>query len=182
MRRVQPENLIALVEFFYRGQASVYQGNLDSFLALAKDLELKGLKGNQTEEDVEVNHPQTVSRDLSRVNQSGSDKYHQILSDLSCETDNVEPGTKVVDSPKHQAPTNTDIESLGRDVKAMMTFKEKEFLCKMCGKKGSSSQMRSHIERNRMTGISVPCELCGTTYNSRHGLSSHKSQYHRQIS
>ena len=103
---------------------------------------------NQTEEDVEVNHPQTVSRDLSRVNQSGSDKYHQILSDLSCETDNVEPGTKVVDTPKHQAPTNTDIESLNRDVKAMMTLKEKEYMCKMCGKKGSSSQMRSHIGRN----------------------------------
>ena len=116
MRGVQPENLIALVEFFYRGQASVYQGNLDSFLALAKDLELKGLKGNQTEEDVEVNHPQTVSRDLSRVNQSGSDKYHQILSDLSCETDNVEPGTKVVDTPKHQALTNTDIESLDNEL------------------------------------------------------------------
>ena len=116
MRGVQPENLIALVEFFYRGQASVYQGNLDSFLALAKDLELKGLKGNQTEEDVEVNHPQTVSRDLSRVNQSGSDKYHQILSDLSCETDNVEPGTKVVDTPKHQATTYTDIESLDNEL------------------------------------------------------------------
>merc|ERR1712200_388392 len=48
MRGVRPENLMAIVDFFYYGEANVYQKNLDSFLVLAEELQLKGLRGNQT--------------------------------------------------------------------------------------------------------------------------------------
>merc|ERR1712200_327942 len=54
MRGVRPENLMAMVDFFYHGEANVYQENLDSFLVLAEELQLKGLRGNQTELDAEV--------------------------------------------------------------------------------------------------------------------------------
>ena len=54
MRGVKPENLMAMVDFFYLGEASVYQENLDSFLVLAEELQLKGLRGNQTESEAEV--------------------------------------------------------------------------------------------------------------------------------
>ena len=53
MRGVRPENLMAMVDFFYHGEANVYQENLDSFLVLAEELQLKGLRGNQTEKEVE---------------------------------------------------------------------------------------------------------------------------------
>ena len=42
MRGVKSENLIAIVDFLYRGEANVYQENLDSFLVLAEELRLKG--------------------------------------------------------------------------------------------------------------------------------------------
>ena len=48
MRGVKSENLLAVVDFLYRGEANVYQENLDSFLAIAEELQLKGLMG-QTE-------------------------------------------------------------------------------------------------------------------------------------
>jgi len=54
MRGVRPENLMAMVDFFYYGEANVYQENLDSFLVLAEELQLKGLRGNQTENETEV--------------------------------------------------------------------------------------------------------------------------------
>merc|ERR1711879_943073 len=47
MRGVTTENLKAMVEG--HGEANVYQENLDSFLALAEELQLKGLRGNQTD-------------------------------------------------------------------------------------------------------------------------------------
>ena len=53
MRGVRPENLLAMVDFFYYGEANVYQENLDSFLVLAEELQLKGLRGNQTEKEQE---------------------------------------------------------------------------------------------------------------------------------
>ena len=53
MRGVTTENLMAMVDFFYHGEANVYQENLDSFLVLAEELQLKGLRGNQTEKEQE---------------------------------------------------------------------------------------------------------------------------------
>merc|ERR1740131_407162 len=54
MGGVTPENLMAMVDFFYHGEANVYQENLDSFLVLAEELQLKGLRGNQTETEAEM--------------------------------------------------------------------------------------------------------------------------------
>ena len=44
MRGLRSEDLIAIVDFLYNGEANVCQENLDSFLALAEELKLKGAK------------------------------------------------------------------------------------------------------------------------------------------
>ena len=44
MKGVKSENLTTMVEFFYHGEANVFQENLDSFLVLAAVL--KGLREN----------------------------------------------------------------------------------------------------------------------------------------
>ena len=43
MRGLKWENLSAIVDFLYFGESNVFQENLDSFLALAEELKLKGL-------------------------------------------------------------------------------------------------------------------------------------------
>ena len=50
MKGVKSDNLSAMVEFLYNGEANVDQENLDNFLALADDLRLKGLHGETDEE------------------------------------------------------------------------------------------------------------------------------------
>ena len=51
MRGMKYEDLLAIVDFLYLGEANVYQENLDSFLAIAEELQLKGLMG-KSESDV----------------------------------------------------------------------------------------------------------------------------------
>ena len=36
---------MAIIEFLYNGEANIFQESLDSFLALAEELQLKGLSG-----------------------------------------------------------------------------------------------------------------------------------------
>merc|ERR1719239_562028 len=43
MRALKSEDLIAIMDFLYFGEANVFQDNLDSFLALAEELKLKEL-------------------------------------------------------------------------------------------------------------------------------------------
>ena len=49
MKGVRYDDLLAIVDFLYRGEANVFQENLDSFLAIAEDLHLKGLMGKSNE-------------------------------------------------------------------------------------------------------------------------------------
>merc|ERR1719341_524392 len=45
MRGLKSEDLSAILDFLYCGEANVFQENLDSFLAIAEELKLKGLMG-----------------------------------------------------------------------------------------------------------------------------------------
>ena len=53
MRGVKSDDLFSIIDFLYCGEANVYQENLDSFLAIAGELQLKGLTTkDDTEEDI----------------------------------------------------------------------------------------------------------------------------------
>ena len=45
MRGVTAKELVAIVDFIYHGEANIHQEDLVAFLALAKDLQIKGLAG-----------------------------------------------------------------------------------------------------------------------------------------
>ena len=45
MRGVKSEDLSAIIDFLYCGEANVFEDNLDSFLAIAEELQIKGLIG-----------------------------------------------------------------------------------------------------------------------------------------
>ena len=45
MRDVDFQDLVAIVDFLYSGEANILQDNLDSFMALAEDLKLEGIFG-----------------------------------------------------------------------------------------------------------------------------------------
>ena len=49
MRGMRSSNLKAIVDFIYLGQTNVFQEDLESFLSLAEELQLKGLDGNSKE-------------------------------------------------------------------------------------------------------------------------------------
>ena len=46
MRGLKSDNVLAIMDFLYFGEANVFQENLDTFLSLAEELKLKGLSGD----------------------------------------------------------------------------------------------------------------------------------------
>ena len=55
MRGTKTKDLLAILDFVYHGEASVDQEDLENFLELAEELQLKGLTGGDTERDVKEN-------------------------------------------------------------------------------------------------------------------------------
>ena len=107
--------------------------------------------------------------------------------DASIETEIVQSTTER--ALADEKTNNTDIISLDQQVKSMMIFSDnadpykgqqgRARICKVCGKEGSRTHISDHIEANHITGISIPCDLCGKSFKSRVSLAMHKSRYHR---
>ena len=45
MRGTKFDDIFAIMDFLFRGEANVFQENLDSFLAIAEEVQLEGLMG-----------------------------------------------------------------------------------------------------------------------------------------
>ena len=54
----------------------------------------------------------------------------------------------------------------------------KGHVCKVCGKAGTPTYVRRHIEANHLEGISIPCNFCEKSVKSRHALRQHRSRHH----
>ena len=121
MRGVLYEDLVTMVDFLYNGEANVYQENLDSFLAMAEELRLKGL---ERQEDVEQ-PPERTS--FSQASQ-GTNKTKTVYSTLKHKTSTQKPMNAIGTIPATEATkalnNSFDLEELDRKVKSMMTFSE----------------------------------------------------------
>ena len=110
MKGVKSENLVAMVDFFYHGEANVFQENLDSFLVLAEEFQLKGMRGNQTKKETPEEFSPTakkkaVSKSLSTKAESKQDP--QSFENAQIETEILQ---NIFETPL--TTKNTDFESL----------------------------------------------------------------------
>ena len=179
MRGMKSDDLLAIVDFLYCGEANVFQENLDSFLVIAEELQLKGLMGKTEEKfpDFEV------------------DEKH--LPSTAVNTDTKNPKTSFKSSKIHNPEENRtlavpsnfsgDMEELEERVKSMMEKSQNKLAnglqladrCKVCGKEGLSRNIKDHIEANHLEGIVIPCNLCDKTFRSRNGVRLHKRHHHK---
>ena len=191
MRGVIFDNLKAMVDFFYYGEADVHQEHLNSFLALAEELQLKGLRGNQTEKEAEV-----ISQPTKHKSQPKSSKYRSVAEQFSANKDIFNengPGQAVSEKAlalTDEATNSTDMTILDQQVKSMIAFIEnadpyakragRARRCKVCGKEGSSTNIKNHIEANHIAGISLSCDLCGQILGTRDALRQHQAGHYRK--
>ena len=175
MRGVKSYDLLAIVDFLYHGEANVFQENLDSFLAVAEELQLKGLMGKpdktiqDDEEYLPSTFPPAMNTDIK-------------IPKTSLKTDQINPP---IENRTLAIPTNFsgDLDDLEEKVKSMMEKSQNKLanglqfavLCKVCGKEGHGRNIKDHIEANHLEGIVLPCNLCDKTFRSRQRLRNHKS-------
>ena len=184
MRGLNSEDLLAIVDFIYFGKANVFQRNLDSFLALAEELRLKGLTENDSSS--KKKEPERGAAPIRMKMLSKEENEHKITSKFEYQ-ESGNPGDKAV------AVTNNmfsaDLQNLDEQIKSMMTKtdvrsdKGKGYFasCNICGKQALIGNMPSHIEANHITGVSHACDVCGKVSRSRQTLRMHKHRYHQTL-
>ena len=171
LKGFQSQDLVAIIDFLYFGEANVSQENLNSFLAIATELKLKGLASPKPTEEIKT--------ETTRNN-----SFNNELAPNVGPIENVSTALTTLDE------FSGELQTLDERVKSMMkksqsmvpagTLKRtKASICRVCGKEGHPKTIQDHIEAKHLEGISIPCALCGKTCPSRNALISHKSRYHR---
>ena len=179
MRGLQSETLLSIVDFLYLGEANVFQDNLESFLALAEELKLKGLNG--TDQQPVGNAEEKADKVVNAPVNFREGK--QILVNGPGQASTMKPDA-ISNNPIIADPNDLD-----QQIKSMMTLanvlsndgRNRLAICNICGKDGPANNMPNHIEANHITGISHSCNICGKTSRSRNALKMHKHNYHKAL-
>ena len=194
MRGVKSEDLVAIVDFLYFGEANVYQESLDAFLAIAEELQLKGLTGNTNDEHVVeiVSKPtkmpvykrrddKTMKNEDIKLPQS-SNEYG-----FKTKTESIQGAVALTTYAVDSVGDVIDIQTLDEKVRSLMQKSQnlakrgdrRADMCTVCGKEGESSSIISHIEANHLEGVSIPCNNCGKIFRYRYGLGKHYAKWQK---
>ena len=175
------------MDFLYCGEANVYQENLDSFLAIAEELQLKGLMGKTNDyeiEEKETTKKRTVPvyKSESSISSFSESTQSHFVNQIAVTEYGSTAGTMALKSH-----FSGDLQDLDNKTNSMMAKTGNKnfrgqlvYKCTICGKQGERTQLKNHIEANHLEGISVPCNLCEKTFRSRNSLSNHKTVYHKR--
>ena len=192
MRGVKEEVLEAIVDFLYKGEANVFQENLDSFLALAEDLRLKGLtgssEGNITQDTSHMKLPEKFNSQPGEEENVFFQKDpipRKIRRQQSLES---EVSSEMSVATINNQSVSVELHQLDDQIKSMMEHtgnsimvgkrKQNTLVCKVCGKEGELANIKRHIEANHITGVTHTCDICSKTSRSRNALRQHKRAEH----
>ena len=183
MRGTKSEDVVAIIDFMYHGEANICQENLESFLAIAEELKLKGLTEGTRFEQEQTN----------KIFDGDSKPKPEIKT----ETAIIDHSTNVYTTAKIQTEKSNDnsmaifnksadIQEIDLQIKTMMTLGhgklqdgKNRHMCSVCGKEASWQNIKDHIEAKHIEGICLPCNFCEKTYRSRKSLRMHKSNNHK---
>ena len=81
---------------------------------------------------------------------------------------------------------SADIQKINEQINSLMTKSSGKtirglpiYVCNDCGKEGIHSQVRDHIERDHLEGISIPCNFCEKMFRTRNSKAVHVSTHHK---
>ena len=180
MRGLKSEDLLAIVDFLYCGEANVYQENIDSFLAIAEELQLKDLVGKNDEKVkhfVDDEKPESqMPKPITKPSISNGPKN-------TFKNANVTETNNTVALSGH---FSGDLEEPEERVRSMMEKSQNNYanglqkahICKVCGKEGAGNAIKDHIEANHLEGIVLPCNKCEKTFRCRNSFRKHMQKDH----
>ena len=194
MRGLKTKDLIAIVDFIYHGEANIYQEDLDGFLSLAEELQLRGLTGSTEEEETleEKKEPQqkmqtSKPKKIIIPKQEHEKPYNQPEPKTTVEnTDEYSKWTDTSIVPVNSDKIVVSIDPNNEELKTKLTSmmenihdgEGNKWRCTVCGKTSKDkNNVRRHVE-SHLEGVTHPCNRCGKISRSSQGLAIHMKRCH----
>ena len=168
--------LYNLYYFLFCGEVNILQENVESFLAIADQLKVKGLQPNkkETKKQVQKEMARNLTKSKPKPPSKRKEKQGNVSTDIKYET--------VPDSSRYEQ-TNDYSDQLQKHKEKVNSMQEKSennisnepynlhaYSCKVCGKEGVQKNIESHIEVHHMENIVLDCPLCKKNFSSMTAL------------
>ena len=123
MRGLQSNDLVAILDFLYHGEANILQESLDSFLALAEELQLKGLaggsgSGKQEERPIK---DASMKKEAANNGEIPVEPNATLNSSIEYQTLTMHQLDRANDSSDTTVAVNSDPEDLDSQIRSMIT-------------------------------------------------------------
>ena len=176
MRGVKSSDLTAVVDFIYQGEANIFQEQLENFLALAEELELKGLNGSSKEEEVakrEETAPEYFDQRQSRTYAGGSIHNGRTNEKFKWSENAMMP--MVVQQKQRETTSLVDPHTMAT-IESMIEKSHDGFICMKCDFKSNRiSNVKEHAEKH-IEGLEYPCNSCNKIFRSSQCLRKHSNR------
>ena len=169
LRQVSFQDLASVVDFMYYGQADVKEENLNSFLALSEEFELKGLARHDKTDEFDQFNGQNKIKETANISlkvkvsdfeQPSIGQNTLIKSKRSKEVVTKEEDfyeefndtqqeifSDVIDNSEVSNNTNMTIKALNHTIETTIEKQDNAWCCNKCGKQSSNkANMKKHAE------------------------------------
>ena len=180
MRGLKSQDLVAIVDFLYYGETNIDHESLDTFLNIARELDIKGLNGPAEEDLQNKTGKADFLQPLPKNEKIEDQPQFAVVS--NSHLDDQQTQSKFTFSLTNKE-FSKDIDEVDVKIKTMMSRGEKKikngntmtksYMCKVCGYEGHLKTTKYHIEAKHLEGVSNPCHLCAKKFKSRNALRSH---------
>ena len=181
MRGIKATDLVAIVDFIYHGEANIFQEQLENFLALAEELELKGLSGNSEEVVSEFAHypppdqEHFLSQNKPRTHFSRENNRNGGLPSKADYQGEIIPiqGVVLPMQPKSRQSVHIEPDTMAK-INSMIEKKTDGYSCTNCSYTSRHpGHMREHVEKH-IEGLEYACSSCDRVFSFSLSLRDHK--------
>ena len=187
LRGVDAQHLETIIDFIYRGEVTVKQDDLDQFLEIARELEIKGLSERPDSSIEETSHdnqnePNIAPSPLKTKLNQNSNKLVSIQNNMDIKVEPHDANADIVSAddvfPNDLAEEVETFESqpvtgekvsvaglankvLDEEIESLMEKCDVMWKCTKCGKEHKNkSFIKTHIEAKHTEGGFHPCDVC----------------------
>ena len=171
MRGLKARELEAVLDFIYQGKTNIFQEDLEGFLLIAEELQLKGLVGNEEEpftgyQDAKMK-VKTLSENVTKEETKHNKYNHREFENSGAL---VSTGSTV--------PMAID-KDVARIVDEMIVKQDNFWNCTVCQFKSTNrSHLKEHVETH-IEGLEYPCNNCGKIMRSSAAYRVHLRKFHK---
>ena len=129
--------------------------------------------GNTADETVKPEETPPTHMDTFAVARKHKNDQQLLNVSKKCETRVAIPTTSDSGNLKELDDQVKSMMKKSRNMIQVGNKRRSAEICKVCGKEGTTQNIKDHIEANHLDGVSLPCNHCEKTFRSRASLRMH---------